>query len=354
MSALGELIARRIAQSGPMTLADYMHECLLHPEHGYYTARTPFGRSGDFITAPEISQMFGELIGLALASHWIQMGRPKAIVAELGPGRGTLMADILRATKGVAQFHQAISVVLVEASLTLRAQQRKALSGYDVEWRDDLNDLESAPLLLVANEFFDALPIRQFTRTADGWAETMVGLRGAQLAFGRSAPAPLAVLAPRLADTIEGDIVEHCPAAAVIAAHIGAHIERCGGLGLIIDYGGWNGLGDTFQALSAHEYVGPLAAPGHADLTAHVDFAALAAAAAPARHVFCSQAAYLTELGLIERTRALAAHLSGAALDNHISASKRLTDADKMGFLFKVLGLYAASGPQPLGFTASQ
>ncbi len=352
MTPLGRLLAARIAATGPITLADYMADCLLHPAHGYYTTRPPFGLDGDFTTAPEISQMFGELLGLALAQAWLDQGAPAPFVlAELGPGRGTLMADVLRATARVPGFHAAARVVLVEASPALRAVQRQRLEGRALGWADTVADLPAdGPLFLVANEFFDALPIRQFTRTGGAWAETMVGLApDGRLTFGRAPPAPLAQLADRLADTAEGEVVELCPAAVPIMARIGARIAAAGGLALIVDYGGWGSRGDTFQALRRHGFADPLAAPGEADLTAHVDFRALAQAARPAAHALVPQGAFLARLGLPLRAAQLARGLTGAALASHLAAERRLTDPAEMGTLFKALAVFPPQAPQPPG-----
>lgn len=352
MTALASLLQARIAATGPITLADYMAECLLHPDHGYYATRDPFGSDGDFTTAPEISQMFGELLGLCLAQAWLDQGAPEAFtLAELGPGRGTLMADVLRATRAVPGFHAAARVVLVEASATLRAVQRRTLGEQAVAWADQAEDLPEAPLFLIANEFFDALPIRQFTRSGAGWAETMVGLRDGRLALGRAAPAPLARLADRLADTAEGDVVELCPAAAPIIAELSSRIARHGGVAVIVDYGDWQSRGDTFQALKAHRFADPLAEPGEADLTAHVDFAALAAAAPPARASrMIAQGALLYRLGIAARAARLARDLTGPALEAHLTATRRLTDPGEMGSLFKALALYPDTFPPPPGF----
>lgn len=351
MTALAGILATRIAATGPMTLADYMAECLLHPQHGYYTTRPPFGAEGDFITAPEISQMFGELLGLCLAQYWLDLGRPAPFtLAELGPGRGTLMADMLRATRGVPGFHAAARVVLVEASPRLRQVQRATLGAHPVDWVDGTESLPDAPLFLIANEFFDALPIRQFTRAGDGWSETMVGLEGARLTLGRAPPAPLALLAHRLHDTAEGDVVETCPAAAPVMAEISTRIAAHGGLALVVDYGGWISRGDTFQALRHHAFADPLAAPGEADLTAHVDFAALAEAARPTATCYTTQGALLTRLGIAARADRLAAGLTGPALAAHLAAARRLTDPQEMGELFKVLAIFPPSAPPPPGF----
>lgn len=346
MTPLGHALCRRIAATGPMTLADYMAACLLDPRHGYYATRDPFGAAGDFITAPEMSQMFGELLGLALAARWFDQGRPAPFtLAELGPGRGTLMADLLRATRGVPGFHAAARIQLVEASPTLREVQRARLAPFPVAWADGVEELADGPLFLVANEFFDALPIRQFLREENGWAETMVGLSGAEtLALGRRpALLPDELFAHRHA--APGTLLEYRPAAAAIMAAIGRRIAHHGGLALIVDYGAWEGQGDTFQAVMQHHFADPLAAPGMADLTAHVAFDALARAARPAASSFGSQRAFLLAHGLAERSRRLAANLSGAQLDDHLAAAHRLTDAAEMGTLFKVLAIHPPGTP---------
>ncbi len=345
MTALGDLLAARIAATGPMTLADYMAECLLHPVHGYYTTRDPFGTAGDFTTAPEISQMFGELLGLALAQSWLDQGAPQPfLLAELGPGRGTLMADVLRATKGVPGFHAAARVCLVEASPVLRARQAQALAGRGAAWFDTVQDLPEGPLFLIANEFFDALPIRQFQCDAAGWRERMVGLTGAGLGFGL---APVAAM-PGLGWATPGQIVEVCPVAGAIVAGISAQIAAKGGVAIIVDYGGWQSQGDTFQALKSNAFADPFAEPGQADLTAHVDFAALAAASSLA-HRYTTQGAFLRRLGIGTRSARLAAGLDRAALQSHLAATRRLTDDAEMGSLFKVLVLYPADSPPPPG-----
>lgn len=349
MTALGDLLVARIARTGPISLADYMADCLMHPTHGYYATRDPFGQSGDFITAPEISQMFGELIGLSLAQAWLDQDSPAAItLAELGPGRGTLMADALRATKAVPGFHDALTVHFVEASPVLRQAQAKAVP--DAIWHDSITTLPDQPLFLIANEFFDALPIRQFVRAGDGWREKMVGLTDENLSFGLSAAAPIGLLKHRLADTGEGDLVEHCPALPAIVQAIGLLIGAEGGAALIVDYGDWQSQGDTLQALKAHEHVDPLSTPGGCDLTAHVDFAAIAHNAAPAKFTRLStQGVFLERLGITVRAQTLAQRLSGAARDAHILAHRRLTHPAEMGDLFKVMGIYPATATPPPG-----
>lgn len=349
MSALKDLLLTRITRTGPISIASFMADALMHPAHGYYATRDPFGAAGDFTTAPEISQMFGEVIGLALAQSWLDQGAPAPVtLAELGPGRGTLMADILRATAAVPGFHAAVAIHFVETSPHLRRMQAEMVP--QAIWHDTIDGLPDAPLLLVANEFFDALPIRQFIRAGDGWREKVVGAKDGQLCFGLSDAAPLAQLAHRLADTKDGDLVEYCPALPGIVSAIAGRIASHGGAALIIDYGDWQSLGDTFQALSAHETVDPLTDPGCADLTAHVDFAAIAAHAGSAAHSrLTPQGVFLERLGITARAQKLAARLTGTALDAHVAAHRRLTHPAEMGDLFKVMSLYPATATPPPG-----
>tara|TARA_R110002074_G_scaffold154501_5_gene310086 strand:- start:2544 stop:3632 length:1089 start_codon:yes stop_codon:yes gene_type:complete len=353
MTALAALLRRRIGLTGPMTLADYMADCLLHPEHGYYTRQDPLGAAGDFTTAPEISQIFGEVLGLCLVQSWLDHGAPSPFtLAEPGPGRGTLMADIWRATRGVGGFHAAARVHLVEASPVLRDQQAARLSGLPVTWHETLDGLpEDRPLFLIANEFIDALPIRQFQRDPQGWREVVLGLKDGALSPALTDPAPLADLDHRLADTEPGDVVELCPAAKPVMQALSSRILARGGAAIIIDYGGWRSTGDTFQALENHAYADPFAHPGRADLTAHVDFEALARHAAPLNHsALTDQRALLAALGIAQRAEVLARNLTGAALENHVKAFHRLTDASEMGTLFKALALVAPGSPLPPGF----
>ena len=350
MTTLADQLCARIEANGPMTLADYMGECLMHPELGYYATRDPLGQGGDFTTAPEISQMFGELLGLSLAQSWLDQGAPDRIVlVELGPGRGTLMADLLRATKGVPGFHAAAQVHLVETSPHLRAVQKGALSGYDVQWHDSVSDLPDLPLFLVANEFFDALPLRQVVREGRGWRERYVGLRDGALTLGLSEVKPLPPLAHRLDDTRDGDVVEFSPAAQATAETVGTRIAARGGAALIVDYGDWRSLGDTFQAVQAHAPVDPMDAPGAADLTAHVDFEALALATPSAHSRLTTQGVFLERLGITARAQALADALEGDALEAHVAAHLRLTHPAEMGTLFKVLGFFPEGAVPPPG-----
>ncbi|MDW3225051.1 MAG: SAM-dependent methyltransferase [Paracoccaceae bacterium] len=347
---LHDLICARIAQNGPISLADYMVECLLHPEFGYYTTRLPIGAAGDFTTAPEISQMFGELVGLTLAQTWIDQGRPEHFVfAELGPGRGTLMNDALRATRNIPGFHASAEIVLVEASPRLAAMQRDVLSGFSVTHLSRVDALPVAPLFLIANEFFDALPIRQFTRGSVHWRETQIGLQDGALALGLSPELPQPTLADRLSETKPGHVIEYSPGAAPIMASVGQTIADHGGAALILDYGDWRSLGDTFQAVQNHQVVPPLSDPGCADLTAHVDFEALAQAALCAHTRMTPQGVFLERIGISQRAQNLAANLQGPALDSHIKAHRRLTHPDEMGNLFKVMGLFPEGSPPPPG-----
>jgi SAM-dependent MidA family methyltransferase len=351
MTPLEEHLIARIRATGPLSIADYMAECLMHPRHGYYATRDPLGRRGDFVTAPEISQMFGELLGLALAQSWLDRGSPAPFrLVELGPGRGTLMADCLRATARVPGFHAALDLHFVETSPVLRARQRETIA-HDLTHHDHLADVPEGPLFVVANEFFDALPIRQFRREDTGWRECVVGIDHDRLAPGLSDPANPVFLEDRLSDTRPGDIVEHPAPALAIAAEIGRRISHDGGVALIVDYGDWRSLGDTLQALKAHERVSPFEAPGEADLTAHVDFEALARAAHPSTHTrLTPQGVVLERLGITPRAQTLARSMSSEALDAHNAAHRRLTHADEMGTLFKAMALYQTDSPLPPGF----
>ncbi|AUH63793.1 class I SAM-dependent methyltransferase [Paracoccus zhejiangensis] len=344
MTPLAAIIARQIRASGPITLAEYMETCLLHPAHGYYSTRDPFGAAGDFTTAPEISQMFGELCGLALAQSWLDQGSPAPFtLAEPGPGRGTLMADMRRAIRVAPGMGKAAEVALIEASPHLRGVQRERLG--QVRHLDTVEDLPQKPLFLMANEFFDALPIRQFQRVETGWSERVVGLEGEQLTLGLAPPVDL----PRAGEL--GEIYEICPQAPAIIEAIASRIATHGGAAIIADYGGWNGSGDTFQALRNHAFDDPLAHPGEADLTAHVDFAPLAAAAIRAGAVASKpvhQGDWLRSMGIEAR----AARLEAAGDAGAMAALHRLTHADEMGHLFKMLAIWPETAPPVPGFVA--
>ncbi len=352
MTALLPHLLRRIAADGPMSVADYMTECLLNPDYGYYATRDPFGTGGDFTTAPEISQMFGELLGLCLAQSWLDQGAPAPFtLTELGPGRGTLMADVLRATRPVPGFHNAMRLHLVEASAHLKTIQRETLSDHNITWCDSVDNLPALPLFLLANEFFDALPIRQFVRRGAGWAERRIGARDGALGFGLSAPLPVAALDHRLEDTTEGDIVEHSPMSGTIMYSIANLVAEKGGAVIAVDYGGWRSLGDTLQALHQHKQIDVFAHPGDSDLTAHVDFEALARAARPLSATgMTPQGVLLERLGITARAQHLAQSLRGTALETHIAAHRRLTHPQEMGTLFKAIAFHPKGTPPPPGF----
>ena len=348
--SLAAHLLERIATTGPLSVAEYMAECLLHPSYGYYTTRDPFGAAGDFTTAPEISQMFGELIGLCLAQSWLDQGAPSPFtLAELGPGRGTLMADLLRATRAVPGFHQGARITLCEASPTLRKRQQQAIAPHECSWIDSADQLPEGPLFLVANEFFDALPIRQFIRDGSGWRERMIGAEGEVLQFGLAQRQAQPALDYRQGDTKDGDMLESAPAAPAIITALAERIANSGGAALIIDYGDWRSLGDTLQALQNHNVSDPLADPGNADLTAHVDFEALALAASCKHTRLTPQGVFLERLGLTARANALANSKPADQQNAVIAAHRRLTHPEEMGTLFKVLGLYPPDAPPPPG-----
>jgi SAM-dependent MidA family methyltransferase len=348
---------RRIIESeGPISVARYMALCLSHPHHGYYMRRDPFGAAGDFVTAPEISQMFGELIGLWAAAVWAQMGAPAGtLLVELGPGRGTLMADALRAAKAASGFCAALSVHLVEISPALRLRQQEALAparaeGISIHWHQDIAAIPEAPMIVIANEFFDALPIEQVVKQADGWHLRAVGLDAENgLAFGLQ-PIPI----PRFEATLPAPLRDAAPGAVyawrsdAVIAELGRRLAHFGGAALIIDYGYTeSGFGDTLQAVRGHAFDGPLAHPGDADLTAHVDFAALGRATAHAGsrvHGPVPQGDFLRRLGIKTRATKLKSAANATQIASIDAALARLTGdgESNMGTLFKAM---AASAP---------
>ncbi|MCF4164859.1 SAM-dependent methyltransferase [Zavarzinia compransoris] len=354
-SPLARLLAERIALDGPLPVATVMWEALSNPVHGYYMTREPFGAAGDFTTAPEISQMFGEMLGLWLGAAWADMGAPpRVVLAELGPGRGTLMADARRSLARVPGFPVDLPVHLVETSPRLRRLQAETI-GAAVVHHDRPEDLPGdAPLLLLANEFFDALPIRQFVFTGAGFNERVVGLDAdGGLAFGLAPEtAPAHVLPPHEAPT-PGAVLEVSPLAVEIAAGLGGRLARQGGAALIVDYGAAHrGFADTLQAVAGHRHADVLSTLGTADLTAHVNFAHLAAAATGAgarAHGPRDQGALLTDLGIGVRAGRLASANPARAADV-VAAHARLTAPEQMGSLFKALALTGPGQPVPPAF----
>jgi len=334
-----------------------MAEALMHPVHGYYAKADPFGADGDFTTAPEISQMFGELIGLWCVEMWHQLGAPAEIqLVELGPGRGTLMVDALRAASIVPAFIDAVSLHLVEASPALRSVQENSLRAFSVTWHDTMATVPDGPMLLVANEFFDALPIHQFTYTEKGWCERLVtSIDGDFSLIVAPRSAPLASLIPKPLSAIAtiGAITEICPAALSLIERISAKLVEFGGAALVIDYGDEQVQArPTLQSLRAHEYHDFLQTPGAADITAHVDFAGLKRAVVPKAECWgpIAQRDFLLRLGLMERAERLrvkAPEMQRADLDG---ACHRLIAPEEMGTLFKALAITADRANPPPAF----
>lgn len=335
-----------------------MDVVLCHPEFGYYTTRDPLGADGDFTTAPEISQIFGEMLGLWAADIWVKMGSPDAVkIIECGPGRGTLLADALRAARCAAGFCETLQVHLVETSPALRARQGQALSGFSPVWHDRFDTLPPGPTILIANEFLDALPVRQCVRTGSGWAERHVDVDGdkgfrfvlssADTQTIESLPLPCRMAAP-------GQIVEFSPARENFVADVSARLAASGGAALFIDYGhGASAPGETLQAVRAHRFVPVLEGVGNADLTAHVDFARLALCAGKTGvsvSPLVAQGAFLTQLGGDARLAALCEKNPGRA---HAlkTGYDRLISPHAMGELFKVMGLWHGLKAPPEGFS---
>lgn len=346
MTELEELQHRRIAANGPLSVADYMAECLFHPQYGYYTTREPFGRGGDFITAPEISQMFGEIVGAWMVHAWHQAGCPSPFIfAEIGPGRGTLMRDMARVAALNTAFLDAADIMLIEQSDRLAGVQKETLGerAERITWLKSICDLPDRPLLLVSNELFDALPIRQFVKTQSGWRERVVTSQDGQLAFGAGAAGLDPALLPNdAADAPHGAIFEIAPAREALQQEIAAHLATHGGLSLAFDYGhGRTAIGDTLQAVKNHAYCDALSNAGDADLTSHVDFDALARAtrAAGANALpLMTQGQFLLANGLLERAGQLGAGKDSLTQDAIRQAVNRLAgDGEgQMGSLFKV------------------
>ena len=361
MNRLARRIAATIAASGPISVADYMATCLFDPQDGYYATREPFGVAGDFTTAPEISQMFGEIVAVFLLSAWRGAGSPAPLaLAEIGPGRGTLMQDMLRTLARVSpDLLQGATVALVESSPRLTKIQKKTLSSAapKPEWHGRIATLPGQPLFIVGNELFDAIPTRQYVRTASGWRERMVALDAdGRLAFvaGPGAPDP-SLLPSGWESAPENAIAEIAPARSALMDEIAMRIAKSGGVGLFIDYGhAESGLGDTLQAVRAHAYDGVLEHPGEADLTSHVDFAALASEAR--RHGLetglLTQSDFLLRMGLLERAGRLGQNAAEPQRDAIRAAVERLAGPEQMGRLFKVLCI-APRGLRPFPFAAS-
>jgi SAM-dependent MidA family methyltransferase len=341
-----ERLARLIEAEGSIPVAEYMALANAH----YYATRDPFGRGGDFVTAPEISQTFGELAGLCLADAWDRTGRPEGTCfVELGPGRGTLAADALRAMRAAGL---ALAAHFVETSPVLRAAQAERVPG--ATWHDDLAGLpEDGPLLIVANEFLDALPARQFVRAGFGWHERVVDMEDGRFVPKAGPPVPAAAIPAHVREAPEGSVLEVSPAADAFVRSLAERLVRQGGVALIVDYGhARTSAGETLQALREHRYADPWTDPGESDLTVHVDFEAVAAAAGDEGVRVLGpvgQGDWLRALGIDARTEALAAR-APERRDELERARDRLVGAGEMGALFKVLALAAPGWPDPAGF----
>lgn len=353
---LEQQIDLQISTTGPISVATYMGLCLTHPSKGYYRASDPIGSSGDFITAPEISQMFGELVGFWMVSLWQQMGEPKSFtLLELGPGRGTLMADILRVACRAPGFRDALRLRLFETSPLLMAEQKARLEAYDPQWLQNFESFDEGPVLVIANEFFDALPIRQFVRKPDGWHERQIGLVGGKRAFGLSpTPIPATSMPDAVANADMDTMLEVCFGGAEVMRQLARVVAKQGGSILAVDYGyAQTQTGDTLQGVRRHAYADVLEAPGDTDLSAHVDFGALgnvARQAGLATQPLASQGDFLTRLGIADRARALAGANPGS--DDAIRAAHdRLVSDSQMGTLFKVLCAHSP-GLMPPGFSS--
>ena len=356
---LRDLIKAEIAESGAIPIARYMELALTHPRYGYYTTRDPFGVRGDFTTAPEICQIFGELIGLWCADMWQAQGGGAIQLVELGPGRGTLLADALRATRHVPDFHAHLSVVLVETSPVLQEIQFETLRELHdrLEWTESLEDVPHEPSLFIANEFFDALPIRQHVQTEHGLQERRVGVDAqGELCFVL-AQAGLH-LAKGSTPIATGTVIESCMVGKQLMGALAQRVSAEGGGALIIDYGY---LGeahyDTLQAVKAHGYTDLLADPGEADITAHVDFASLLSVAKNsqcAAYGPIDQGVFLRRLGAELRLNMLLQHAAPDQAEALVSGLKRLVDPNQMGSLFKAIALAPAHMPPPAGFEEPQ
>ncbi|WP_088348537.1 MULTISPECIES: SAM-dependent methyltransferase [Rhodomicrobium] len=352
-------LKNHLAERGPMSVGDYMAWCLTGSEAAYYRSGNPIGASGDFVTAPEVSQIFGELIAIWAYTVWQSMGMPRPFnLAELGPGRGTLMQDALRAARAMPGFIDAAQIHLVETSEALRAKQQQVLSAFCApNWHQTVQAVPHEPLIVIANEFFDALPVEQHVFEKGSWHRRVVSLNAAgrpAFSTGRLAVPPVELMPPE--PPREGDILEHRPSASALIAEFGRRAQSAPVAVLVADYGyERRDYGDTLQAVRTHGYANPLEAPGETDLSAHVNFAELTHAAESAGlNVWgpMPQSEFLLSLGLEARLRVLMSAARGEQRSALFLGARRLVDPFQMGNLFKVMAMTSRDLPPPAPFEA--
>lgn len=357
MTPLERILKETIERDGPMLIEEWMSICLGHPDHGYYTTGQPFGKQGDFTTAPEISQMFGELLGLWAAVVWQQMGAPQKVhLIELGPGRGTLMSDALRAAKGVPGFIDSVSVHMVETSPVLTSLQKQALAdaGVEAQWHQTVEEAPSGPSIIIGNEFLDALPVSQWIKVDDDWRQLYVDVFGGAFCFATGGPVDASEIPKAFENAASNSFFETSPISHKIITTISEQLSKHGGAALFIDYGhSVSGLGDTLQGVKDHRFTHVLDNPGEQDLTAHVDFAAVAKTASevgarPWGPI--TQGELLERLGISARVTSLLTTATKEQAVELASARQRLTAPGGMGRLFKAIAICHPDAPAPPGF----
>ncbi|MAI63042.1 MAG: hypothetical protein CBB87_11295 [Micavibrio sp. TMED27] len=347
-----DILRDKISKNGPINVGAFMDLCLSHPEHGYYMKKDPFGARGDFVTAPEVSQIFGEMLGAWVADIWHQLGSPEAFtLLECGPGRGTLMADILRATRGVEGFHSALDLRLMEISPVLKSMQEEKLSLYEPQWIEGIDEIpQGQALIVIGNEFLDALPFRSYQKTRSGWAERCVDVKDSELVFTlldeETAPNCIPF---HLRDVKVGSVFEYSEVRNEFFRNLSRILADQGGAGLFIDYGHEKtAVGDTFQAIKDNSYSSVLNDIGDADLTSHVDFEMLVHNAIREVRVHgpVTQGDFLKNLGIEIRAQMLIRH-GGEKHEAQIKKDlHRLVASSEMGALFKVICMCGKNEPE--------
>ncbi len=344
MTFLKNLVIQEIEKRGGLSVDEYMRLALSHPEHGYYIKQDPFGATGDFITAPEISQIFGEIIGIWCLQQWVRLNTPSPIsLVEAGPGRGTLMKDLIRGSKVMEEFHYAVNIHLIETSPILRSLQKQNLSN-DITWHFDCSTLPPEPIIFIANELFDALPIQQFIKQDNKWLERIIQNDGEKLYFDRREVKAPPIPASLINKAPSGSIYEYCPEAHRMMKQICQHIKNYGGVALLIDYGHTeDACGDTLQAVKNHQYISIFEHIGNADLTAHVNFARLSEAVKSfgLQTSITTQREFLAQNGLKIRLEQLLKQATTEQADQLKTAYERLTSKQQMGQLFKAMVIYS-------------